>query len=68
MIQGTKFKLECTEQDIDEWANPLIYEVKTYEYSSLLCKGLFLLNAPLFTLKFFAVLKCRVKRKSQTLA
>ena len=44
--------------------------IKTYNEHKLLriWKGLFLLNAPLFTLKFFAVLKSRVKRKSQTSA
>ena len=31
-------------------------------------KGCFLINTPLFTLKFFTVLKSRVERKSQTLA
>ena len=44
-------------------------DIKTENKQKLLriWKGLFLLNAPLFTLKFFTVLKSRVKRKSQTL-
>ena len=45
-------------------------DIKTWNEQKLLCiwKGLSLLNAPLFTLMFFTVLRSRVKRKSQTLA
>ena len=45
-------------------------DIKTENEQKLLLiwKGFFLLDAPLFTLKFFIVLKSRVARKNQTLA
>jgi len=45
-------------------------DIKTWNEQKLLriWKGFVFLNAPLFTLKFFTVLKCQVKRKSHTLA
>ena len=45
-------------------------DIKTWNEQKLLhiWEGLFLLDTPLFTLKFFIVLKSRVATKNQTLA